>query len=115
MGEHPETKWVLDIWMRPVHDQHFRRMIGSRTKERKPGSGISEDFSPSEILREVFAQPPNPAPKRDPIVDEELIRLRQTIRTWLTSNQRPFQVSIRMYMHGDQTLRRQREGVLPGL
>jgi len=115
MGEHPETKWVLEVWMRPVHEQHFRRMIGRKTKERTPDSGISEYFSPSEILREVFGQPAKPAPKRDPVVDEELIRLRQTIRARLAPNQRPFQVSIRLYAHGDQTLRRQREEVLSGL
>ncbi|WP_156481763.1 hypothetical protein [Ferroacidibacillus organovorans] len=90
-------------------------MIGSKTKERKPGSGISEYFSPSEILGEVFGQPSKPAPKRDPVVDEELIRLRQTIRTRHAPNQRPFQVSIRLYAHGGQTLRKQREEVLSGL
>lgn len=115
MGEHPETQWILEVWMRPTYEQHFRRMIGRKTRERKPGSGISEYFSPSEILREVFGQPSKSTPRCDPVVDEELIHLRQTIRTRLSPNQRPFRVSIRMYAHGGHTLRKQREEVLSGL
>ncbi|MCY0895530.1 MAG: hypothetical protein OWS03_04385 [Alicyclobacillaceae bacterium] len=46
IGEHPEAKRVVEVWMRLAHEQHFGRMIGSKIKQRKPGSGISEYFSP---------------------------------------------------------------------
>lgn len=115
MGCSPAQAWVLDVWMRPMNEKSFRRKLWHKTGERKSGGGFSEFFSPSEILSEIIGKPIKSAPPSVPIVDEEWAHHRQLIRTRLAPNQRPFQVSIRLYAHGDLSLRGKWQEVLAGL
>ena len=109
IGADHTSRWVLEVWMRPLRDGHFRRAIEQRS--RVPSERTrSEYFSPSDIIAGVFGQQ-SPKKSSARVSSEHEQAQKQQIRSRISPGQRPFEVSIRIFADGSTEAR----GHLPAL
>ncbi|WP_143216117.1 ATPase, T2SS/T4P/T4SS family [Ferroacidibacillus organovorans] len=102
-----QDQCILDIWMAPVRDVRFRRMIhGAEQSIRKPAH--ESFFSPSEIFRAMTTNDSDwkSKPVQQKPLSEESQRMVQTIHMRLNPSYRPFQVSVRLYVRGHSSKER---------
>jgi|GEM_PF-789916 len=113
IGSDTASRWVFEIWMKPLREGRFRRALLQRS--RVPGeSKRSEIFSPAEILAGVFGQPAPPKPPVRVPSERETVQ-KQAIRARLAPDQRPFQVSIRLFADGSTAARAHLPAVLAAM
>ncbi|QSO54906.1 ATP-binding protein [Alicyclobacillus curvatus] len=113
IGSDHHSRWVFEVWMKPLRDARFRRTLLQKSRvsgERKR----SEYFSPAEILAGVFGKQ---APPNSPMqtLGERDHEHKQSIRSRLAPNQRPFQVSVRLFADGSTVARAHLPAVLAAM
>jgi hypothetical protein len=109
IGADHTSRWIFEVWMKPLRDSHFRRAIqqNARVSGEWSSSGY---FSLAEIIAGVFGQH---APKKGPapVQSEHEHAQKQQIRSRISPDQRPFEVSVRVFADGSTEAR----GHLPAL
>lgn len=102
MGQDSASHWILEVWMTPMRDGRFQRVISA--KSRSPGQKGHSGFSLSEVLAEVFGK--SPVPKQPPRpTPDPYAHVRPIVQSRVKAAERPFHVSVRLFATGSTSAR----------
>ncbi|KUO96147.1 type IV secretory system conjugative DNA transfer family protein [Ferroacidibacillus organovorans] len=102
MGQDTASQWVLEVFMTPMRDRRFQRVIAA--KSRPPGQKGNAGFSLSEVFSEVFGTSPRPKQPVHPTPDP-FVNIRPLVQSRIKATERPFQVSVRLLATGSTSAR----------